>query len=124
MHLQIRRVAVHQPTLFLPTRTSTLFTREFVGEGNRARVVVRVPPLLVSVGLRKSFIILVIRMVFRLREVTGLLFPRESTGVPRLCVLAGLRTDWSSIIVHGADSFACAFEEPDHLFFGEVSAVD
>ena len=126
MHLQIRRVAVHQSTLFLPARTSAFLTGELVGEGNRARVMIRVPSLLVPVGLREPFVILVIRMVFGLREVTRLVLSRKPTRVPRgsLCVLTGLRTDWGSIIVHGADSFACAFEEPDHLFFGEMSAVN
>lgn len=128
MDLQIRRLAIHQPTFFLPTRASTFLTGGLVGKGNRAGIMVGVPSLLVSMGLREPvIIILVIRMVLGLWKTTGLLLSRKPTRVrPRrgLCVLAGLGTDWGSIVVHGADGFACAFEELYHLFFREVGAVD
>ena len=92
MHPQIRRVAVHQSTLFLPTRTSAFLTGELVGEGNSARVIKRVPSLCVPVGLGEPFVILIIRMVFGLREVTGLLLSRKPTGISggSLYVLYGI----------------------------------
>ena len=54
------------------------------------------------------------------------MLPGKPTSVLTRCslsVLAGLGADWSSIMVHGADGFACTLEKLDHLFFSEVGAI-